>query len=297
VQKFVPHLEAMKVAVDGSCGIAGRVLPYVLEKLPLEVIGAHFDAEGRKEILGKRFPSPEAQDALKQAVRSNDARFGAAIDFDGDLVTFCDETGTMLRNDVAATLVAKEILSRTPGARIAYDLRFTGAMREEIVTAGGQPLRSRADSVALAAALRQKEAAYAADAVGRHFFRDLYGAESPILALMMMGSLLSRTQQNLSELGAGVMRYHHSGEITYEMPSAEEAEQFMEGLRAKLPEAECDTLDGLTFRFPEWWFNLRGAADSPLLRLNVEGRAAAEERRGRQSIDRMLRKQGARKVT
>ena len=48
-----------------------------------------------------------------------------------------------------------------------------------------------------------------------------------------------------------------------------------ERVRHAFPDGEADDLDGLTVRYPDWWFNLRPSNTEPLLRLNVE--AASEE--------------------
>jgi phosphomannomutase len=290
VVKFAGRLTAQKVVLDASCGIAARLIPSVFRRLPVEIVPCHFDAGGRSALLGKRFPSAEVQGAIKKAARSNGARFGAAIDFDGDLIAFYDETGTLVRADVAAALIAGELLNRHPGARVAYDLRFTAAFREDVRRAGGRPLECPANLIALDTAVRQKDVLYAADATGRCFFRDLFGAESPTLALLSMCSLLSRKPEPLSQLAAAVLRYSHSGELSYDMPSAEAAGDAMLELREQFSGAQCELLDGQTVRMENWWFNIRQPGGGALLKLNVEGRTGGETRRGRMSIERVIKK-------
>jgi phosphomannomutase len=70
----------------------------------------------------------------------------------------------------------------------------------------------------------------------------------------------------------------------------------MQNLRNEFPGVECDTLDGLTFRFPTWWFNVRQVPGSQTLRLNVEGRTSADERQGRQRVERIIRIQNGRRT-
>ena len=290
VLKFASRLEPFKVVVDASSGIAGSVAQHVFERLPVKVVGTHWDADGRSKLLGQHFPPAEVQQALLSAVRSNDARLGAAVDFDGDVVVFCDEQGSLLRNDVAAALIAGEMLARTPGARVAYDLRFTGAVREDILRAGGQALRCRTDPIQLAQAMRQNEAIYGADFMGRHFFRDMFGSESPVLALLMMCSALSRGQEPLSKLAAGICRYSYSGELRYELASDETAEQVVQEVKGAFRAARQDALDGLTCRLPTWWFNLRHLSGSSSLRLTIEGKTPSDERRGRYMLEQIVQR-------
>jgi len=296
VLRFAGRLEPFTIVLDASCGIAGSVVPRVFEKLPVKVRGVHCEADRRSKFLGQRFPAPEVQQSLRAAVRSSGARLGAAIDFDGDLVVFCDELGNLLRSDVAAALIGRELVTRTPGARIAYDLRFTGAVREEIVKAGGHGLRTRADPLALAQATQQRDAVYAADALGRHFFRDMLGSESPTLALLLMCCVAARQQQPLSRLAASIRRYSHSGELRYEMPSPEAAERVIADARQEFKEADQDLLDGLTCRLPNWWFNMRQPPGSASLRVNIEGRTRSDERRGRMILEQIIRRRQARRT-
>ncbi len=290
VQKFVPRLKAFTIAVDGSCGVAGSIVPRVFEGLPVKVVPTNVEPNGRSPFLGRRFPAAQAQSALRQAVRSSGARLGAAVDFDGDMVAFFDENGEPIANDATVALLARELLTRTPGARIGFDLRYSAAVREEIINAGGQPRACPADPVVLSRAARQKEVLYAADTVGRHFFRDLFGAESPVLAILLMCSLLSRRDEPLSRMAAHVTRYRRSGELRYETPSPEAAGPLFEELRGEFRSAESDGLDGLTIRFPNWWFNLRQPGGTTSLRLTVEGRTSGDERRGRAAVEKIIKK-------
>jgi len=89
-----------------------------------------------------------------------------------------------------------------------------------------------------------------------------------MLAAMHVLAALGGQDKPLSELGAKFERYVASGEIntTVSDPVAKIAE-----VRAAFPDAEVDTLDGLTLSFPDKsWANLRPSNTEPLLRLNVE---------------------------
>jgi len=289
VLKAAPQFESMKVVVDASGGMAGEVLWQVFARLPVALVRSNCEPDGHSSLLGERFPAASVQAVLAEAVRSQGARLGMAVDYDGDMCAFWDETGAAVRSDVVAALVAAEALARAPGARVAYDLRFTGAVREDILHAGGQPMRCAGDPLLLAQLACRNEVAYAADMMGRHFYSDLFGAESPVLTLLHLCSLLSRRGEPLSRIAAEVSRYSYSGELRYDFPAAEQAEQAAESVGAEFSEADHDTLDGLTCRFSDWWFNLRQTPGAPSLKLVVEGRSRNEERHGRQALERIIR--------
>ena len=61
-------------------------------------------------------------------------------------------------------------------------------------------------------------------------------------------------------------------------------------LRDEFRDAERDMIDGLTVRLNGWWFNIRQRGEAAELRLNVEGRTARDQRRGRKTIERLVAK-------
>ena len=289
VLKFAPGLGHLRVAVDASCGVMSRTLPYVFRELPVDLLKSHFDTEKRKEFLGHRFPSEELQSHMKKGMRRANVDLGAAFDFAGDRVAFFDERGDMVRNDAIAAMIASELLQRHQSGRIIYDLRCSAALREQILDAEGQPLSCPTGTAAVASQVRQKDALYGADRAGRHFFREFFRSNSPTVALLLVCSYLNRTETSLSEFSRSFQKYSHSGELRIKMPSQKVAEDALEKLKIEFKDADRDLLDGLTVRLKGWWFNLRRRPDSAELRLNVEGRSDKELRRGREKIVSMIK--------
>ncbi|MBS3763661.1 MAG: hypothetical protein KGZ25_10210 [Planctomycetes bacterium] len=296
VQKFALNLEPLVIALDGSWGVAGKVLPRVLAKQPVELVKVHCGGKSKDDFLGRRFPAQSVQNALENATISNGADLGIALDFDGDICAFFDEKGQPIRTDIAAAVLARELLQRIPGAKIAYDLRFTAAVREEILKSKGQPLRTSTDPHAVATRMRRSDGIYGAHLSGRHFFRDMFGGESPVIALLVMCSAISRQGAPLSEIAGEVTRYAHSGELRYLMPSPEALERAVFDIQGEFPNAERDTLEGLTLRFPNWWFNVRRQTGSSVILLNIEGRMPNDESRGRKRLEKLIRNHGGQKA-
>ena len=285
-----PQLQPLKVVVDGSCGTGGEVLPYVLAKTPLSVIKSHCQPDPRSELLGLRFPAGQVNNATQQAIQTNGAHLGMAADYDGDLCTFYDEEGRALRSDIAAALIAKEILEIKPGARIAYDLRSTAAVREEVLRGNGQPLRTSSGPGPLGETIVAKGAEYAFDINGRHCFRAFQGGESPLLALILLCSAVLRNQTRLSALSQNIGRYAYSGVIRHEMPSPEKAAAALEEILDSFTDCEKDELDGFTFRFPSWWLHVKYLRGSRIIKTCLEGRTEEEEKAGRNRVEEIIRK-------
>ncbi len=288
VAKYAPKLRPLKVMVDAGSGVAGRVLKAIGEKLPLELVPVNFEEDTQSAALGRRFPSAATVTAAKEAVRSARADFGAAIDFSGERIAFFDQRGELLRHDVAAGLVASEIIARNPEACVVYDLRSTAALHARIAQRGGQPVSAPAARLAFTQQLRRSDALYGADLTGLHYFRSFCRFPSPFVALLTFASYLSREGQAVTDLTADLGRFSRGEEIVLAMASPEAAEAVLAHVKDACADAERELIDGVTVRYADWWFNLRQPGKAAELRLVVEGRSGREERRGRQTVERLV---------
>jgi phosphomannomutase len=221
-------------------------------------------------------------------VREAGAAAGAAFDFPGERVVFFDERGRRLRHDTAAGLVATELLTQNPGGCVTYDLRSSATLGARVRQMDGQPVSAPTGRQAFARHFRRNEALYGADASGLHYFRDFFRFPSPMLALLVFCTHLSREGRRVSELAGELDRFSHSGEISIGLPSAEAAGPVLSRVRDEFQHAEREMIDGLTVRTQDWWFNLRQPGKASELRLNVEGRNSRAVRRGRQTVERIV---------
>ena len=83
---------------------------------------------------------------------------------------------------------------------------------------------------------------------------------------------MSASGKPLSELVAPLLRYSGSGEVNSTVSDPPAA---FERLREAFPDGQVTELDGLSFEFDDWWFNVRLSNTEPLVRLNLEANSAA----------------------
>jgi len=169
--------------------------------------------------------------------------------------------------------MARVQLARHPGAPIVYDLRSSWVVREEIAKAGGKPLRDRVGHSFIKATMRAHKAVFGGELSGHFYFADNYTCDSGEIAFATALSLIASSEQPLSQLVAGLRRYHSSGEINFEVA---DKDALLAQLRQRYKDGRQDELDGLTVEYgdlgkpPWWWFNVRASNTEPLLRLNLE---------------------------
>jgi phosphomannomutase len=277
----VEALRPLKVVLDGSNGMAGPMIGPLVERLPIEAIPYHLDPDGS-------FPSGEPNPLLEEnrgfiieRVREQGADLGIAWDGDADRCFFIDDGGEFVPGDLITALIAQVMLERHPGAAIVYDLRASWAVRDTVTAAGGRPLENRVGHAFIKARIRKEDAVFAGEVSGHYYFKDFYWCDTGIVPALVLLELVSRSGRRLSELLAPFrQRYFISGEINSTVTDVplklqELKERYRDSAR------RVSHMDGISFEFDDWHFNVRPSNTEPLLRLNLEAlsQSTMEERR------------------
>ena len=270
ILKFVDvkKLKKLKVVVDAGNGMAGAVFSRLMPHLPIEIIPMFFEPDG---TFPNRSPNPfisGALDQLKTRVVAEKADFGVALDADSDRIFFVDEKGGFVQADVTLLLLARYWLDREPGAGIAYNLVCSRAVPEFITEWGGRPLKSAVGFVNVRQALQEGKGVMGGEVSAHYCFRDNYYGDSGYIAFVNFLEVLSQAEKPLSALAKEYTRYCRGDEVNF---TVQDAAAVMAALEKKYHDAKIDKLDGITFEYPDWWFNVRSSNTEPLLRVTVEG--------------------------
>jgi phosphomannomutase len=268
----------LRVVVDAANGMAGAMLPPVLERLPqLEVVRCHFEPDGSFPNHEPNPLLPENREFIVSKTRAEGADLGVAYDGDADRCFFVDDTGEFVPGDFVTALLAEAVLEKEPelGARVIYDVRASRAVPEAIERAGGVPLVNRVGHAFIKHRMRKEDAVFAGEVSAHYYFRDFWQADSGVVPFLLVLELLSKRGRRLSELLAPFReRFFLTGEIN--TPVADVALKLQE-LKERYA-AEGGTishLDGVSVDFEDWHFNVRPSNTEPLLRLNLEALSPA----------------------
>jgi len=257
----------LKVVVDAGNGMAGKVVPAVFGRLPLQVVPLYFELDGRFPNHLANPLEPDNVVDLRHAVLEHKADLGIAFDGDADRMFILDEHGQFVGGDMITALVSKSLLRKHPGASIVYNLICSRAVPETIEREGGKPIRSRVGHSFIKAKMREHDAIFGGEHSGHFYFRDNWYADSGIIAALTVIELLSQEGVTMSEALKPLDTYFRSGEINSEVA---DQQAVLRRLESRFSDGELDYLDGLTVSYPDWWFNVRPSNTQPLLRLNVE---------------------------
>jgi phosphomannomutase len=263
-------LKPLKIVVDAGNGMAGKMLPPIFEKLPFEYVPMYFELDGSFPNHPPNPIEPQNMEDLQERVLAEGADFGVAFDGDADRCFVVTENGVTISGDILATLVAKNVLEKEPGAAIVYSAVCSKALPELVRREGGRPIRTKAGHSIIKPQMRKHDAAFGGEHSGHFYFRDNYFADSGIIAMLTVAELVGRQENPLSELLIPIDPYFRSGEINSEVEDQDEVLKRVEEHYAERDDPEIDHLDGLTVDYGDWWFNLRPSNTEPLLRLNVE---------------------------
>jgi phosphomannomutase len=284
----VSAIKALRVVIDAANGMAGVMLPPVLERLPVEAVRYYFEPDGSFPNHEPNPLLPENREFIVERTKSEGADFGVAFDGDADRCFFVDDTGEFVPGDFITALLAESVLEKRPGAKIIYDVRASWAVPETIEQAGGTPLVNRVGHAFIKHRMREEDAAFGGEVSGHYYFRDFSQADSGVVPFLLLLELVSRRGRKLSELLRPYReRYFLTGELNTPVPDV--ALKLQELKERFGPEGTVSHLDGISVEAEDWHFNVRPSNTEPLLRLNLEARSEELMERKRDDVLAVIR--------
>lgn len=269
----VESLRPLRVVADTANGMGGLVVPPVFAGLPFELDHMYPELDGTFPNHPADPIQPENCRDLMSRVLRDGADVGLAFDGDADRVFLVDERARAVSGSLTTALVARSVLERQPGATIVHNLICSKTVPEIIVEAGGTPVRTRVGHSFIKQVMRETGAAFGGEHSGHYYFRDNFGADSGLIAALVVLEALGRHRAGLSDLLSTLDRYAASGEINV---TVNDAAAVIERVAGAFAWAALDRLDGLTVECGDWWFNIRPSNTEPLVRLNLEAATPPE---------------------
>jgi phosphomannomutase len=285
----VEAIAPLKVVIDAANGMAGAMLPPVLEHVPkVETVRYFFEPDGNFPNHEPNPLLPENREFIVERTKTEAADFGVAFDGDGDRCFFVDDTGEFVPGDFVTALLAESILEKSSGGKIIYDVRASWAVPDTIQRAGGVPLINRVGHAFIKHRMREEGAVFGGEVSGHYYFRDFYQADSGVIPFLLILELVSRKGRKLSEiLRPFDERFFITGELN--TPVSDVALKLEELKERFGGEGTVSYLDGISVDAKDWHFNVRPSNTEPLLRLNLEARSRDLMERKRDEVLDVIR--------
>ncbi|MDQ3065560.1 MAG: phosphomannomutase/phosphoglucomutase [Actinomycetota bacterium] len=283
----VSSIKPLTVVIDAANGMAGTMLPPVLDRLPIDASRCFFEPDGAFPNHEPNPLLPENRAFIIAKSREEGADLGVAYDGDADRCFFVDDTGEFVPGDFVTALLAESFLEKEGGGNVIYDVRASRAVPETIERAGGTPLINRVGHAYIKHRMRKDDAIFGGEVSAHYYFRDFSQADSGVVPFLVMLELISKRGQKLSEILAPYReRFFLTGEIN--TPVADVPAKLQE-IEERYADGRVTHLDGISVDYEDWHFNVRPSNTEPLLRLNLEAGSQEQMEEKRDEVLDLIR--------
>jgi phosphomannomutase len=266
----------LAVVWDPGNGATGEVVGELVRRLP----GRHIVING--EIDG-RFPAhhpdptvPANLAQLRRTVRQEECDLGVAFDGDGDRIGVVDDEGEIWWGDQLMIVLARDVLSRHPGAPILADVKASQVLFDEIARAGGRPVMTATGRSPIKAQLAATAAPLAGEMSGHIFYADgYYGFDDALYVAVRLLGILSREWEPLSVRRRALPAVVNTPELRFSC--AEDRKLAVVGevaQRLRRASAEVNAIDGVRVRTGDGWWLLRASNTQDVLVARAESTTA-----------------------
>ncbi|AWN74942.1 phosphomannomutase/phosphoglucomutase [Legionella anisa] len=258
---------SLKIIVDCGNGTAGLVAPQVLEKLGCEVIPLYCDVDGR---FPNHHPDPTIEANLvdlKNEVVAQKADLGFAFDGDADRLGLVTNTGETIHPDRLMMLYARELLTSCPGGIIVFDVKCSNNLAAVIKDAGGIAKMCPTGHSIVKDVMKKEGAILAGEMSGHLFFKNRwYGFDDALYSACRLLEIITSSNLTISDQFKLIPDSVGTSELKIAMADEEKfvfMHRFSE--KAKFPQAQIITIDGVRVEFATGWGILRASNTTPCL--------------------------------
>lgn len=267
----------LRVVVDAGNGTGGLIAPRLFRQLGCEVIELFCEPDGRYPNHQPDPQVPENMQALSTKVVETGADVGIAFDGDADRMGAVDELGRMIAADRLLALLARDMLSRQPGASVVADVLSSQVLFDEVAKAGGVPVVWASGHSLVKAKMVELGALLGGEMSGHLFLaEDYYAFDDAFLAAGRLLNLIAASRQTLSQLNASMPTLYSTREYRPHCPD-DLKQTVIDGVgQALAGKGEIITVDGIRVQFERGWGLLRASNTEPVLSLRFEGETEAD---------------------
>jgi phosphomannomutase/phosphoglucomutase len=281
----------MTVVVDAGNGIAGSFAPPLLRRLGCRVIELYCESDG---TFPNHLPDPEMEENVRDliaAVLETRADIGIAFDGDADRMGVVDEQGRRHEADLILALLARDLLTRHPGATVVFDVKSSQVLVDDVRTHGGRPLMWKTGHSHLKRKMREDGILLGGEVSGHMFFgENWYGVDDGILAACKFLELTARSAEPVSAHFDTLPHLFNTPELKAPCPDDRKFEVVAELAREFKGRYETIDIDGARILFPRGWGLVRASNTNPYLTLRFEGQSAAAVDEMKQAVFSALRR-------
>ena len=256
----------IKFGVDGGNGAIGSIFN------DLENI-YNFNCDQLYMEVDGTFPNHPADPSSKEnlqeiikLVKDNNLDFGVAFDGDADRAVFIDDLGNIVSGSMMTTLIADYLSEKNDNLKVVYNVNVSPHALSLLESKGVSLFRCKVGHSNIKAMMKELDADFGGEHSAHFYYKDNYFADSAILTLLMLMSIITEKGQKVSSM---IDKYNFppsSGEINFTVKDVNDSLKKIKTVFS----GNFDELDGLSYFDEKFWFNVRGSNTEPKLRVNIE---------------------------
>lgn len=198
----------LKIVLNTANATSSLFSPEIFRRFGCEVIEHNTNLDPSYPNYVPNPANVEMMEDTGRQVIKNNADLGIGIDADGDRLGITDEKGQIIWPDRWLILLSRAILEKKPGAKIAFDVKVSEALPEDIKAHGGVPIMTPTGYMYVKEKLREKGGSFGGEQSGHTFFvDDYYGFDDANFAGLKLLEYVSMQNKSLSEIIAGTPYY------------------------------------------------------------------------------------------
>ena len=198
--------KSFKVVVDGINSSGGVFVPYLLDKLGVEVIKLNCIPNGKFSHPPEPLPNNLSQ--LAQVVKDTRANFGIAVDPDVDRLVLVCEDGSFFGEENTIVIIAKHILSNYPGSSVVSNLSTTQAVKDIAVEFNATHFESAVGEANVVDLMKKKKSIIGGEGSGGIIFSTSHYGRDALVGIALFLSYISKVNLSVKQIKSLLPTYH-----------------------------------------------------------------------------------------
>ena len=289
----------LSVVWDCGNGAAGRVIPDLVARLPGKHVVLYAEVDGTFPNHHPDPTDPHTLVDLQARVTAEGADLGIAFDGDGDRLGVVDGLGRILWGDQILVILAEDLLTRLPGAKIIADVKASKVFFDEVARLGGQPVMGRTGHSLVKTMMAEIGAPLAGEMSGHIFFAERwYGFDDGLYAAVRLLGIVARwSAQTLAGRRDLLPHMINTPELRFDCPE-ERKFQVVAEVKSRLAQAGAtvNDVDGVRVDTKDGWWLLRASNTQAVLVARCESLNADGLARLKTQLETQLAQSGVRLV-
>jgi len=269
---------APRIVIDAGNGGAGVFAWEVFHRLGCPTFQLYCDPDTKYPNYNPNPSDLRARKRLSEMVTHPyiHADIGIGFDGDGDRIGIIDQNGHNIWSDRLLMILARQLLEKTPGAKVVFDVKCTQALPEVIAQYGGEPIMCKTGHSHVKAKMQEEGAALAGERSGHIFVggKDYYGFDDAIFTAAKLVEYMSHVQKPIADMLSGFPHYVTSPEIKAHCADEDKYEvvdRLVADLKAEYG-SRVNDINGARVLFDRGMGLVRASSNLPELVLIFEGK-------------------------